>query len=143
MPVVSPYHGLMGIYFNREKEMLKKEILLSLKYRRLFYTLKSLFNLHQSPSTCIIRKIYKMYNVRSYRTLLKNYQSMEKKLWKKLFTFTMFNEKRPHCCILYNRCVLCFKFYMQIEMEQKSPFSRSFVYIFFLQATIRHAFLTI
>lgn len=63
---------------------------------------------------------------------------------KKLFTFTMFNEKKDLIVVymLYNRCVLCFKFYMQIEMEQKSPLFPVFCILFFsYQATIRHAFL--
>lgn len=56
------------------------------------------------------------------------------KLWKKLFTFTMFNEKKETSLlyILYNRGVFCALNSMcRLKWNKRAPFSRSFVYFFF------------
>lgn len=58
--VVSRSNG--NTYFNRKRTQKKRKSFLFSSTEDFFCTLPSLFNLHQSPSTCIICKIYKLYN---------------------------------------------------------------------------------
>lgn len=93
-------------------------------HSRFFYTLtKSLFNLHQSPSTCIIWKIYKMYNDGHDIPICVYIQQKRESCWKITKAWKKYEKSYllSQCLmkkdlivvhILYNRCVLYFKFYI-------------------------------